>query len=174
VDRSAGTLMTGENDVEPLAGVSSAGPEPQHAGEAVSRFAFSRHSVDLGFLDELEAVLDRAQEAIGDRQRGSVLGCDVAGIGELGEGGEGCLRRRAGSRPPWTSWRSCTENSTSRIHPSRLSSRWSRRGERPQPRRALSVRSSASSSPQRSRHRCSAPPPRKGARRSVTGGVARL
>ena len=77
--------MAGEDDVETLGG-GLLGPaaEAEHPRQAVLRLAIGRDGVDLGLLDELEAVLDSAQEPVGDGQRGRVLRRHVAGFGELG------------------------------------------------------------------------------------------
>ena len=150
VDRPSGALMMGEDGVEAFAGrLLRPPPEAEHPCQAVPRL-----------------VGRRARCGPGPPRRAGAGARRCAGNGTQSPGpprprpprspasassarhGSVALNRRAGSRPPWTSCSSCTENSTSRIPPRpRLSSRWS------SPRlatiasaRAFIVRSSASSS----------------------------
>ncbi len=89
VDRPPRALMTREDGVEPLRrSLERSAGKPENPRQAVPRLAIGRHRVNLRLLDELEAVLDGAQEAVGDGQRRRVRGRDVAGVGELGEGGQ--------------------------------------------------------------------------------------
>ena len=54
--------------------------------------------MNLGLFDELEAVLDGAQESVRNRQSGRVLGRHVAGVGHLRQAGQ--RRPKAESRIP--------------------------------------------------------------------------
>ena len=45
--------------------------------------------MDLSFFHELQPVLDRTQEPVGQRQRSGVTAVDVAGLGQLSEGRQG-------------------------------------------------------------------------------------
>ncbi len=97
MDRPARALVAGEDAVEPFPRCLG-GParKAEHPGQAVPGRPVRRHGVHLRFLDELEAVFDRAQEAVGDGQRGRGPGRHVAGFCQLGEG------RERGAQPQGT------------------------------------------------------------------------
>ncbi len=89
VDGPSRALVAGEDRVEPLSGrLFGSAPEAEHPREPVPRLPVRRHRVHLSLLDELEAVLDGTEEPVRERECGRVLGCDVPGVGELGQAGK--------------------------------------------------------------------------------------
>ena len=61
----------------------------EHPGEMVEGRGLGRERVDLLLVDELEVVLDAAQVAVRGGEARGVVGVDVAGVGHLGERGQG-------------------------------------------------------------------------------------
>ena len=104
VDRPSRALVTGEDGVEAVAGcLPGPTPETEYPRQLVPRGAVGRHGVNLRLLDELEAVLDGAQESVRNRQGRRVLRRHVAGVGHLrqaGKGGPQAQRRILGRRAP--------------------------------------------------------------------------
>ena len=118
VDRPHGRLVAPQLVVELLdrgrASACRGSPAPAPGARAPRRRSGTR--VDLLLVDQLEPVLDRAQEPVGVGERRGVVGVDVAGAAQLGEGVErrGRAQRRvvrgrarAAAAAPRTRCRGC-------------------------------------------------------------------